>query len=53
MLIGCAKSKKERVGLCLIWNVFMCVIWSVGNGVILNNVTVMVDEVVDKIKMLS
>jgi hypothetical protein len=53
VLIGYAKSKKERVGLCLIWNVFMWVIWSVRNCVIFNNVTVTVAEAVDKIKMLS
>jgi hypothetical protein len=53
VLIGCAKSKKERVGLCLIWNAFMWVIWSVRNGVIFNNDTVFVEEVADRIKMLS
>jgi hypothetical protein len=53
VLIGYAKSKKERVGLCLIWNVFMWVIWSVRDCVIFNNVTVTVAEAVDKIKMLS
>jgi hypothetical protein len=53
VLIGCGKNKKESVGLCLIWNAFMWVLWSTRNGVIFNNDVVLVDEVADKIKRLS
>jgi hypothetical protein len=53
VLIGCAKNKKERKALSLIWSVFMWVMWSVRNDVVFSEATVIVDEVVEKIKMLS
>jgi hypothetical protein len=53
VLLGCGKNKKQRVGLCLIWNAFMWVLWSIRNGVIFNNDAVLVDEVSDRIKRLS
>jgi hypothetical protein len=53
ILIHCAKNKKEKVGLCLIWNAFMWVVWNVRNDCIFNNGVPNVEDMVDKIKMLS
>ncbi|PNY12368.1 SH3 domain protein [Trifolium pratense] len=48
MLIGCAKGKRQKEGLVLIWNAFMWVVWKVRNDRIFNNGGVVIDEIVDK-----
>jgi hypothetical protein len=53
LIISCATNKKEKAGLCLIWNAYMWVIWSTRNEVIFNNGVVYCDEVADQIMMLS
>jgi hypothetical protein len=52
-LIHCAKNKRERLGLCLIWNAYVWVIWNFRNDCIFNNGVPNVDDVVDRIKLLS
>jgi hypothetical protein len=52
-LIHCARNKREKIGLCLIWNAFVWVLWSVRNDVVFNNGVVYGDEIADHIKMLS
>jgi hypothetical protein len=53
ILINCAKNKREKRGLCLIWNAFMWVVWNVRNDCIFNNGVPNIEDMVDKIKMLS
>jgi hypothetical protein len=53
MLISCAKSKRQKEGLTLIWNAYMWVIWKVRNDCIFNNGGVVSEEIVDQIKLLS
>jgi hypothetical protein len=53
MLIHSARSKKEKVGLSLIWCAVMWVIWNVRNGCIFNNDAVFGDDMVEQIKILS
>jgi hypothetical protein len=53
MLIHCARNKKEKVGLSLIWCAAMWVIWNVRNGCIFNNDVVFVEDMVEQIKILS
>ncbi|KAK2372488.1 hypothetical protein QL285_073614 [Trifolium repens] len=53
ILLDCAKNKKEKVGLCLIWSAYIWVLWSVRNNCIFNNGAVNLEEVVDHIKLLS
>jgi hypothetical protein len=52
-LIQCGKNKSVRLGLCLIWNAYVWVIWNIRNDCIFNNGVPIVDEVVDRIKLLS
>jgi hypothetical protein len=53
VLISCAKNKKERAGLCLIWNAYVWVIWCGRNDCIFNSGAVSIEDVTDQIKMLS
>jgi hypothetical protein len=53
VLISCAKNKKERAGLCLIWNAYVWVIWCGRNDCIFNSGEVSIEDVTDQIKMLS
>jgi hypothetical protein len=53
MLILCAKNKKERGGLCLIWTAYVWIIWSVRNDIIFNNGVLFIDDVVEQVKLLS
>jgi hypothetical protein len=53
MLLLCAKNKKERGGLCLIWAAYAWVIWSVRNDIIFNNGVLFIDEVVEQVKLVS
>jgi hypothetical protein len=52
-LISCAKNKKEKVGLCLILNAYVWAIWRGRNDCVFNNGVVLIEELVDKIKLLS
>jgi hypothetical protein len=52
-LIHRARNKREKIGLCLIWNAFVWVLWSVRNDVIFNNGAVYNDEIADQVKLLS
>jgi hypothetical protein len=53
ILMNCAKNKREKVGLCLIWNTFVWVVWNARNNHIFNNVTVICDELVEEVKIMS
>jgi hypothetical protein len=53
MLLLCAKNKKERGGLCLIWAAYVWVIWSIRNDIIFNNGVLFLDDVVEQVKLVS
>ncbi|GAU45443.1 hypothetical protein TSUD_107350 [Trifolium subterraneum] len=53
LLITSAKNKKEKMGLCLIWNAYVWVIWIARNDGIFNAKVWRYDEVVEQIKLLS
>ncbi|GAU38148.1 hypothetical protein TSUD_395930 [Trifolium subterraneum] len=53
ILVTCANNKKERAGLCLIWNAYMWVIWTVRNVCVFNNGVFMEEEVADQVKLES
>jgi hypothetical protein len=53
MVICCAKNKKERGGLCLVWAAFMWVMWQARNNCIFNNGIVGYDDLVEQIKFTS
>jgi hypothetical protein len=53
ILLNCGKNKSEKVGLCLVWNAFMWVLWKVRNNHIFNHDAAIVDDLVEEIKILS
>jgi hypothetical protein len=53
LLISCASNKKEKAGLCLIWNAYVWVIWSIRNDIIFNNGVLFLDDVVEQVKLVS
>jgi hypothetical protein len=53
ILLHCTKNKREKIGLCLIWNAYMWVVWNVRNDCIFNNGVPNMEDMVDRIKMLS
>jgi hypothetical protein len=53
ILITCARNKKERGGLVLVWNSFVWIIWQARNNCIFNNGTVFLDDLVEQIKLMS
>ncbi|MCH82386.1 LINE-1 reverse transcriptase like, partial [Trifolium medium] len=53
MWATCVTNKKEKAGMCLIWNAFMWTVWKRRNDYVFNNVAVIVEEVVEQIKVVS
>jgi hypothetical protein len=51
IIITCAKNKKERGGLVLVWNSFVWIIWQARNNRIFNNGVVYLDDLVEQIKL--
>jgi hypothetical protein len=53
MFVGCAKDKRAKKGLILIWNI---IVWELGknqNDQIFNNKEMNIEELVDQIKLWS
>ncbi|GAU46639.1 hypothetical protein TSUD_246650 [Trifolium subterraneum] len=53
MWATCVSNKKEKKGICLIWNAFMWVVWKTRNRCIFNNMAAICEEVVEQIKVMS
>ncbi|PNX88953.1 TSL-kinase interacting protein [Trifolium pratense] len=53
MWATCVTNKKEKAGMCLIWNAFIWVVWKRWNDSVFNNGTVTVEEMVEQIKVVS
>jgi hypothetical protein len=53
MFVGCAKDKKAKKGLILIWNTIVWVQWKNWNDRIFNNREMNIEELVDQIKLWS
>jgi hypothetical protein len=49
----CVNHKKEKAGMCLIWNAYIWALWRARNDCVFNNNAVNTDEVAEKIKLLS
>ncbi|XP_045797741.1 uncharacterized protein LOC123891918 [Trifolium pratense] len=52
MWATCVTNKKEKAGMCLIWNAFVWVVWKRRYDSVFNNATVTVDEIVEQIKVV-
>jgi hypothetical protein len=52
-LVDHGQGKKEKVCLSLIWNSFVWSVWKLRNDCVFNNMTFVVEEVVDHIKFQS
>jgi hypothetical protein len=53
ILVGCAKDKKAKKGLILIWNAIVWVLWKHRNDRIFNDREMNIEELVDQIKLWS
>ncbi|GAU09987.1 hypothetical protein TSUD_393040 [Trifolium subterraneum] len=53
MWATCVNIKKQKSGLCLIWNAFMWMVWKRRNDLVFNNVAASVDELVEQIQLVS
>ncbi|MCH82343.1 LINE-1 reverse transcriptase like, partial [Trifolium medium] len=53
MLVGCGKDKRDKECLTLIWNALMWVIWKFRDDCVFNNKDVIIEDLVDQVKLLS
>jgi hypothetical protein len=53
MFVGCAKDKRAKKGLILIWNIIVWELEKNRNDLIFNNKEMNIEELVDQIKLWS
>ncbi|WJX96923.1 hypothetical protein P8452_78057 [Trifolium repens] len=53
MWANCVTNKKQKAVMCLIWSAFMWTLWRVRNDLVFNNKVINIEEIVDRIKLVS